>query len=123
MKRISLAEMTVDQLVDRFAEICMAQDEALNHDAFGKYNRLYKQLDLIDKELRSRGRDARLALMRLCDSPNMQVRLIAATRSLGVAPEAARRVIQAIWDSRWPPQAMRAGMTIKNLDNGVFVPD
>jgi hypothetical protein len=89
----------------------------------GKFNSLYRQMDATEKELRGRGREARLALLRLYDHPNMQVRLNAAKRTLGVAPEAARKVIQEIYDSKWYPQAGDAGMTLSNLDRGVFKPD
>jgi hypothetical protein len=53
----------------------------------------------------------------------MQVRLQAAKWSLGVAPEAARQVIESISESNWFPQAGDAGMTLSNLDSGVFKPD
>jgi hypothetical protein len=123
MKKIELSEMSVSDLVDRFAEIGCAQDKAIEQDDNARFNKLYKQMDAVDQELRARGREARLALIRLYDYPNMQVRLKAAIRTLGVAPEPARRLIQAIADSGWPPQALDAGMTIANLDNGVFKPD
>lgn len=123
MKRTSLADLTVDELVERFAEIGLAQDDAIEKDNNRKFRKLYKQMDEVDHELRSRGLEARLALQRLYDYPNMQVRLTAAIWSLGVAPVAARRVIQAIADSKWPPQALDAGMTLVNLDNDTFVPD
>ena len=42
------------------------------------------------------GLAARLALLRLFDHQNMQVRLQAAKWSLGVAPKAARHVIEEI---------------------------
>jgi len=80
-------------------------------------------MDATEKEIRTRGREARLALLRLYDHPNMQVRLDAAKRTLGVAPVEARKAIQAIYDSKWYPQAGDAGMTLVNLDNGVFKPD
>ena len=123
IKRKYLAAMTNDELVDRFAEIGVAQDKAIEQDNNRAYRKLYAQMEAVDKELRSRGREARLALMALYDYPNMQVRLKAATYTLGVVPEPARRLIQAIADSGWPPQALDAGMTIVNLDNGVFKPD
>lgn len=123
MKLTELSKMSVDNLVDRFTEIALAQDKAIEEDNNAQFRRLYAQMQLVDQELRSRGREARLALMRLYDYPNMQVRLKAATYTLGVAPEAARRLIQAIADSQWPPQALEAGMRIFNLDNGVFKPD
>lgn len=123
MKRPELSEMSLDALVDRFTEIGVAQDKAIEQDNNRLYNKLYWEMEAIDQEFRSRGREARLALMRLYDYPNMQVRLQAATYTLGVAPEPARRLIQAIADSGWPPQALDAGMRIYNLDNGVFKPD
>ncbi len=42
---------------------------------------------------------------------------------LGVAPEAARQVIEEIKKSQWFPQALEAGMTLRNLVSGVFKPD
>jgi hypothetical protein len=45
-------------------------------------------MDDVDQELRRRGLKARLALLKLFDHSNMQVRLEAAKCSLGVAPEA-----------------------------------
>jgi hypothetical protein len=123
VKRVKLEDMTIDELVERFAEIGIAQDQAELMGEIGKFNNLYRQMDATEKELRKRGREARLALLRLYDHPNMQVRLKAAKRTLGVAPEAARKAIQEIYDSKWYPQAGEAGMTLWNLDRGVFKPD
>ena len=113
---------TVDQLVERFAEIGVAQSEALDADEHAKFNRLYDQMDMIGNELRSRGTVARLALLGLYDHPNMQVRLIAAKRTLAVAPERARQALEAIENSKCYPQAMDAGMCLINLDRGIFKP-
>ena len=77
----------------------------------------------VDQELRRRGLEARLALLKLFDHPNMQVRLKAAKRTLGVAPEKARHVIEEIKKSQSFPQALEAGMTLRNLEAGVFKPD
>jgi len=123
MKRAQLKKMTVDELVERFAEVGVAQGDAIDNNENAKFNRLYEQMEQVDHELRARGREARLALMRLYDYPNMQVKLAAATYTLGVDPVSARQMIQAIADSKWAPQALEAGMRIINLDNGTFVPD
>jgi Domain of unknown function (DUF2019) len=123
MRRADLKSMTVDQLVDRFAEIGVAQDQAELMGEIGKFNRLYGQMDDVDQELRRRGREARLALLQLFDHPNMQVRLKAAKRTLGVSPQKARQVIEAISESNWFPQAGEAGMTLSNLDSGFFKPN
>jgi uncharacterized protein (UPF0297 family) len=123
MRSKKLTEMTVDELIERFAEIGLAQYQALDDDEYRKFNKLFGQMVEVDHALRARGQDARFALTRLYNHPNPQVRLQAAKRSLAVAPQAARQVIQAIADSKWPPQYFEAGMTLLNLDDGTFVPD
>jgi hypothetical protein len=130
MKPANLKTMTVDQLVERFAEIGVAQDKSLQEGEYWiegyinhELNQLFAQMHEIDTELRSRGLDARLALRQLYHHPNTQVRLLAAKCTLGVAPVVARKVVQAIADSKLPPQAMDAGMTLSNLDKGRFKPD
>jgi hypothetical protein len=60
--------------------------------------------------------------MTLYDHPNAQVRLKAATATLGVVPEAARALIEDIASSRKFPQAGDAGMTLDALDRGIFQP-
>ncbi|MGA7385089.1 MAG: DUF2019 domain-containing protein [Methylocella sp.] len=123
MRQTNVKSMTIGQLVARFAEIGIAQDEALLYDEHKKFRRLYSQMDEVDKELRMRGPEARLALVQLFDHPNMQARLQAAKWSLGVAPVAARQVIESISESNWFPQAGEAGMTLSNLDSGIFKPN
>lgn len=123
MRKIYLAAMTIDQLVDHFAEFGVAQDDALLHDRYGKFNRLFDQMTAIGDELRLRGRDAQLSLQRLYTHPNLQVRLQAAKWTLGVAPVEARRIIQQIYDWKIPPQFFDAGMCLSNLDEGIFKPD
>lgn len=123
MSRVKLEAMNVDQLVDRFEQIGVEQDQALLYDEIPRFNKLFDQMHAVDNELRARGPQARLELLRLFDHQNVQVRLQAAKWSLGVAPEAARKVIQAVYDSKWYPQAAEAGMTLWNLDRGVFKPD
>jgi hypothetical protein len=117
-----LDEMSNNQLVERFAEIGVAQDEALFHDQYAKFSRLYKQMDLIDQELHARGPDARRELMRLYSNSNLQVRLKAAVRTLAVAPVEARKILQEIYDSKLYPQAGDAGMFLISLDDGTFKP-
>jgi UTP-glucose-1-phosphate uridylyltransferase len=115
--------MSVDQLVERFAEIGVAQYQALLGGATREFKRLFDQMKAVDQELRARGQQARLALIRLYDHPNIQVRLQAARNTLGVAPVAARKVIEEVSESGWFPQAGDAGMTLSNLDSGFFKPD
>lgn len=127
MTRAALSAMTVDQLVERFAEIGIAQDKALwdslGTDDYAEFSRLFAEMNDVDHELRSRGRTARLGLIRLFDHRNAQVRLKAAKRTLGVAPIEARKIIEEISQSNLFPQAGEAGMTIDSLDQGIFKPD
>lgn len=122
MKR-TLDELTVDQLVDRFAEIGVAQDQALLYDEHKKFRRLYSEMNDVDQELRRRGLGARLALLRLYDHPNMQVRVKAAIRTLAVAPDAARRALQEIKETHFYPQAADASMFLRDFDNGSYKPN
>jgi len=122
MKRTKLEEMTVNQLVDRFATICVDQDRALLYSDIGEFNRLYQQMVSIREELKNRPGDQRRALLSLYHHANAQVRLQAARASFALAPEAARSLIERIANSRKYPQAGDAGMTLFNLDRGVFKP-
>jgi hypothetical protein len=122
MKRTNLDDMTLDQLVERFAAIALDQDRALLRNEISRFNRLYDEMEAIKEDLRTRDGDQRHVLLRLYDHPNAQVRLKAAKATLAVAPEAARRTLQAIVDSREYPQAGDAGMTLDDLDAGSFVP-
>ncbi len=122
MKRISLDDMSVEELVDRFASICIAQDQALLYSNIAKFNRHFDQMRETDRQLKSRPGDQRRALLSLYDHENAQVRLQAARVTLAVEPEKARKLIEEIANGRKFPQAGDAGMTIVNLDRGVFKP-
>jgi|SRR5713101_737612 len=122
MKRTNLQDMTADQLVELFTAITLSQDEAIRMDNTAKFSRLFNEMEAVKRELKSRDGDQRQALLRLYDHPNAQVRLKAVKATLAVAPEAARRMLQVIADSRENPQAGEAGMSLDNLDRGIFKP-
>ena len=122
MKKRNIRDLTTEQLVDRFVDIALAQDNAMLHGQTAKFNRLYGEMDQVDNELRNRGIEARLRLLALYEHPNAQVRIKAAKRTLGIAPAEARRVLETIEASGEQPQALEAGMSLWNLDRGVFKP-
>ncbi len=122
MKHADLKSLTVRQLVDRFAEIGIAQDEAILYDEHRRYRQLFVEMNAVDAELRSRGVEARRALLRLYDHPNLQVRLKAAKRTLAVAPARARSLLEEIATRQDVPQGGDAGMSLRNLDSGVYKP-
>jgi hypothetical protein len=122
MKNLNLNELTVAELVNHFAAICVEQDRAEFQDEIATYNRLYKQKIAIRDELKSRPGDQRRALLVLFDHSNMQVRLQAAKATLAVAPEAARQMLRAIVNWGRQPYAGDAGMCLWTLDEGIFIP-
>jgi hypothetical protein len=122
MKRVNLQRLTVDELVQRFAVLALEQDDALLDSNISKVNRLFRKLQDISAELKAREGDQRRALLKLYDHPNAQVRLKATKATLAVAPEAARRMLESIAESSEFPQAGEAGMSIYNLDAGIFKP-
>jgi hypothetical protein len=122
MKQLQLKTLTVAQLVERFAQNGAAQDQAIWDEDNKKYARLFWQMDEIKSELKCRSGDQRRALLGLYSHPNIQVKLMAAKATLAVAPQEARKVIEAIADSRQLPQAGDAGMCLLMLERGEFVP-
>ena len=122
MKRSNLETMTTEQLVERFTAIAIEQDRALLYSEIAKYNQLYDDMTSVMEVLKGRPGDQRRTLMTLYDHQNWQVRLMAAHATLAIAPEEARSLLQAIADSRHYPQAGSAGMSLSNLDRGVYKP-
>lgn len=122
MTKANLESMSVEALVERYAAVGVAQYEAELDDNLRKFKRLYKDMIAVEAELKTRPGDQRRALMKLYDHANMQVRLNSAHATLAVAPEAARAMLVAIRESRWMPQALDAGMSLRNLEKGVYRP-
>lgn|SRR5262249_27932663 len=122
MKPGSPQEMTVNELVRRFTTVALAQDDAMLRHQYSEFNRLFDEMESVEQELKAREGDQRRQLLGLYDHPNAQVRLAAAKATLAVAPEAARRLLQAIADSHEYPHAGDAGMSLDMLARGVFKP-
>ncbi len=122
MKETKLQGMTEDQVFDFFIALALAQDKALLRNEYAKFNRLFDEMEAVEQELKVRPGDQRHALLRLYEHPNAQVRLKAVKATLAVAPVAGRRMLKIIAESREYPQAGEAGMSILNLDRGIFKP-
>jgi uncharacterized protein DUF2019 len=122
MSRIMLKDIATEHLVDLFVSVALDQDRAVRRDDNATFKGLYQQMDAIEEELKVRPGDQRRALIPLYNHPNVQVRLKSAIATLALAPDAARRQIQDIADSRDYPQAGDAGMTLDCLDRGIFRP-
>jgi hypothetical protein len=112
----------VQELVARFISIGLAQYDALYVVDTKKYNRLFGRMRDVENELKRREGDERRALLPLLDHANMQVRMTAAHALLAISPVLARKAFESVRASEIYPQAMYAGMTIRALDNGTYVP-
>lgn len=123
MRKRNLTKMTVDELVQRFMEIALAQDHAIMWDEpAAKYNRLFDLMGDVEEELKRRPGDQRRELVQLFDHPNPQVRVKAAIRSLAVAPEEARQVLEILDERNELPQAADARGMMRSLDEGTYKP-
>jgi cytochrome c oxidase assembly protein Cox11 len=122
MKRTKLSNLSVEQLVQLFADLSVQQDMAMMAMLQGDTNKLYWKIKAVGDELKARPGDQRSALLPLYIHKNMQVRLKAALATLAIAPKEARAQLEAIRKSGWQPQALDAGMSIRSLDRGIYKP-
>jgi|SRR6185437_3149229 len=118
MKRIDLKKMSVPELVERFAALCLGQFQAEFKGEIAKENRFIRQSITVAEELKSRTGDQRNALVPLLDHPNPQVRMMAAQFTLAIAPAAARQALQDLSDRNIYPQAADARGTLWALERG-----
>jgi hypothetical protein len=112
---------SVQELVERFVSIGLAQYEAAYVVDTRKYNRLFARMQAIENELKRREGDQRRALLPLLNHPNVQVRMMVAHAVLSISPDLARKAFESVRASEIFPQAMNAGMTIRALDNGTYI--
>ncbi len=122
MKNAMLGKKTVNELVELFTGFALQQDEAELAFDTKEGNRLFWKITAIADELKSRPGDQRHALLPLLDHPNPQVQLKAAKATLAIAPAAARHVLEVIAETCYGPQKLEAGMSLRNLDAGIFKP-
>ena len=122
IKRVALRNLTVDELIEEFVAVGVAQDQAELLGETRKFRPLFQRKIAIEDELKGRPGDQRRALIPLYDHDNLEVRLNAAKATLAVAPLAVRKALEAIKATYWHPQAAEAGMTLNALREGRFKP-
>ena len=113
---------SVQELLAQFVSIGLAQYDALYVVDVKKYNRLYRNMEDVVAELKQRQGDQRRALLPLLDHPNLQVRMKAAHAVLAISPALARKALESVRASEIFPQAADAGMSLRALDNGTYIP-
>jgi Domain of unknown function (DUF2019) len=124
--------MSNEQLANAFVEISIKEADAMGLRKSREVNSLIRQLRAVEETLRSRGLEARKALVPLLGYSDArssfakeleaQVRLNAAKELLAVVPEQARATLEDL--AAHGPSAQRgdAGMCLQFLDDGVFKP-
>jgi hypothetical protein len=116
MSRRNLEDMTLQELVDLFAQNGIEQDDVISRGQVSKFKKIFGVMAAIDAELTRRGPQARMALAALYVHPNMQVRLQAALVAANVDPIGVRPVLEAIAKSVRMPQAADAREALRNLN-------
>ena len=122
MTRAKPQGQSTEQLVSLFTKYALQQDDAVLAFDVKETNRLFWKLEEIESELKSRPGDQRRALLPLLDYPNQQVQVKAAKATLAIAPVAARSILEKIAETRYSPQQLEAGMSLVNLDRGIYKP-
>jgi hypothetical protein len=123
MKSVRVQDLATDQLVQEFAQVAQQMGAALLDSETDHFNRLFPKMQAVDCELRSRGREARMALFPLLEDKNRFVRYYAAKYLLGLVPARARHVIEEIAQFKFDALCGDAGMCLYALDKGIFKPD
>lgn len=116
MTSVDLTKLSIDQLLARFVQLCLRDDDAQQVANVAARNRFVYEISDVKKELQARPGDQRTALISLFKHPNLMVRYHAATNLMAIIPDEARRQMQAIADSKQYPIAGSAGTYLLMLD-------
>jgi hypothetical protein len=87
-----------------------------------KYNQFYGEMRNVRDELKRREGDQRRALLPFINHENAQVRLMAASSLLTIAPDRAKRALESVRDSGIVPPSVNAQFLLDGLEDGSFVP-
>lgn len=110
-------------LVDEFAAAAETRGAAVLDSLTRRANRMYDRMAAVDSALRSRGHEARLALIPLLDDESRFVRYYAAIYLLGLVPDRARAEIE--WNAKYRFDAIAgdANGLLRAFDTGDYRAD
>jgi hypothetical protein len=111
----NLTKYAVQELLDQFRNVCLAQYDTYITGKVNKYNKLQDSLLDITREFKRRGIEERRALLTLFADKNPQVRLQAAKSVYSVSPVEAKACLEEIAAAKLPDQSLSAGMTLWRL--------
>ena len=125
-RNLDLSKLSLDELRQRFEEICLVQDETQFQDeeqGAEQYGACYTALQSVSNELKRRGAEARRALCDLFTHPAAHVRLQAALFSYGAAPMEARCCLEQLRNAKTLHDSFAAGMALRSIEDGTWTPD
>jgi hypothetical protein len=109
-------------LAQVFAGFAIQQYDNLLAGSVGRATSLYYKMEAVELELKARTGDQRDVLMSLYEHSNPNVRVKAAKATLAIAPVAARQVLEDVAANCYGPEKLEAGMSLTNLDRGIYKP-
>jgi hypothetical protein len=123
MRQPDLSGLTDDELVKIFALAAKRRGLAVLDSETRQANKMFDRMRSVDAVLRTRGLEARMRLVPLLDHDDRFIRYYAALYLLAVVPARARAIIE--WNHKYWFDALAgdAGMTLQNLDTGIYRPD
>ena len=80
MRKNELRNLSTSELVAQFTDIALQQYDCVMRDEVKRFNKLFRQMNAVTDELKSRPGDQRRALIALYNHANLQVQLKAAVR-------------------------------------------
>ena len=119
MTRANIEGLTTAEWVTRFSDLALLQHQAVETFQTARYNRLYDQIKLIERQLKAREGDQRRALIPLLDAPNIQVRYMAAIALLTLVPDQVRRTLEGFPETGRLPQSADASSTLDHFEDSL----
>src|SRR5678815_3106001 len=107
-RRNKLESATAEELVEYFVETAMVQDKAMRQGDTPKYNRLYREMDAVEQELRTAHWRSKTCTHSTVCASERAGQAASSIATLALAPNAARQVLQIISDREEYPQAVDA---------------
>jgi hypothetical protein len=113
-----IARAEVETLVRVYREAAMAHGVATEQGNYRVANRQHDVLAEVYRELRSRGRDSQMELLRLLDDINVHVRAWVAAHALEFAPDRGEAVLKRLASGAPSAVRLNAEMTLSEWKKG-----
>lgn len=119
---VALDKMSTAELAKFFVGFAIQQYDHILISEVKQTNRYYHKMKAVELELKSRPGDQRRVLMAFYDHANPNVRVKVAKATLAIAPAVARQVLETVAATCYGPEKLEAGMSLTNLDRGIYKP-